>query len=159
MRAAHLIFLLASLVLFTPIFTAPWLASRGHGSLSSFNYALYSTVCHQRADRSFFIFGAKMGVCSRCFGIYLGIVLGSLAYPLLRRSGRMPAGWIILAALAPMALDGGTQLTGLRESTNILRTATGLLFGAAVPYYLIPALDAVLEELTPFLYGAADKIR
>jgi uncharacterized membrane protein len=73
---------------------------------------------------------------------------GTLLYPVLwgKREG-MPLAWVILAALTPLALDGGTQLTGLRESSNLLRAATGLIFGAAMPYYLIPAFEVVLTEL------------
>jgi len=150
MRLAHIIFLLSALLLFIPTLTAPYLAHLGHENLSELNYRLYATACHQRPERSFHVYGHKMAVCARCFGVYLGMALGALLYPLVWRRGDMPSRWIILAALTPLALDGGTQLLGLRESTNWLRAATGLLFGAAVPYYLIPAFEAVLRELKPF---------
>jgi len=72
-----------------------------------------------------------MPICARCFGIYLGMSLGILiflAFGLwLRKASPV---WIALAS-APLIIDGGTQLLALRESTNQLRLATGLLAGAA----------------------------
>jgi uncharacterized membrane protein len=159
MKPANIIFLFSTLALLTPILTAPYLAHLGHESLSELNYRLYSTVCHQREDRSYFIYGHKLAVCARCFGVYGGMVLGALLYPLVWRRDGMPPGWAILAALTPLTLDGGTQLLGLRESTNLLRAATGLFFGVAIPYYLIPALEAVIREIKPFLYAASDSLR
>ena len=36
--------------------------------------------CHQREDRSFFIKGWQFPVCSRCFGILTGQLIGILLY-------------------------------------------------------------------------------
>jgi uncharacterized membrane protein len=41
----------------------------------------------------------------------------------------------------PMAVDGFTQLFGLRESTWQLRTLTGGLFGLACVWFGFPLLD------------------
>ena len=42
----------------------------------------------------------------------------------------------------PIAYDGFTQLVGWRESTWQLRTGTGLLFGIASGWLVLPRLDA-----------------
>ena len=150
MKTAYVFFLCCALLLFALTLTAPYLAYTGHEELSEFNYVLFADTCHQRANRSFFVFNHKMGVCARCFGVYAGILAGTLLYPVLWGRNDMPPGWVVLAAAAPLVLDGGTQLLGLRESDNTLRLATGLFFGAAVPYYLIPALELILEEVRCF---------
>ena len=44
----------------------------------------------------------------------------------------------LIVFLLPMAVDGGTQFLGLRESTNVLRALTGFSAGLIVPFYVIP---------------------
>jgi len=91
----------------------------------------FRLLCHGLARRSLRLWDTPMPICARCFGIYLGMSLGILiflAFGLwLRKASPV---WIALAS-APLIIDGGTQLLALRESTNQLRLATGLLAGAA----------------------------
>src|SRR5262249_60172979 len=45
-------------------------------------YAMASMLCHQRPERSFYLWGSQMPVCARCAGIYIGAgvaVLSSVA--------------------------------------------------------------------------------
>src|SRR5258708_567289 len=35
-------------------------------------YEIGRLICHQRPERSFFLFGAQLPVCARCAGIYAG---------------------------------------------------------------------------------------
>ena len=107
-------------------------------------YWLYSFFCHQRPERTLWLAGHPMAFCARDTGVYLGIGLGAAAGALLRRP--LLCGWAALALCLPLALDGGSQWIGLRESTNPLRIATGLLAGAAVAAYL---LSRIGRELAP----------
>ena len=50
-------------------------------------YRLGSLLCHQRAERSFALFGAQLPVCARCAGIYAGAALTMVAA---RAWGRPP---------------------------------------------------------------------
>jgi uncharacterized membrane protein len=53
---------------------------------------------------------------------------------------------VVLLAL-PMALDGGIQAITDYESTNLLRTATGLLAGIALAFFLaILAREVLLPD-------------
>jgi uncharacterized membrane protein len=52
-------------------------------------------------------------------------------------------------AIIPIALDGGTQLIGLRESTNLLRAITGSIAGFAFSFYFIPMLNAFFLKKKP----------
>ena len=88
--------------------------------------------CHQRPDRSFFIRGHQLPVCSRCTGIIIGA--GSYMIYLYFTPTVYDYNMLILCILLqlPYIIDGTTQYWGLRESNNILRLITGLLGGVGV---------------------------
>jgi uncharacterized membrane protein len=112
-------------------------------------YDAYRLVCHQRADRSFHLYGQKMAFCERDLAIYGTATLLLLGYALVRLRWRprpMSPRWLILLSL-PMALDGGTQLLGLRESTWELRVITGALFSTGVARFALPHLDRGFAEV------------
>jgi len=46
-----------------------------------------------------------------------------------------------------MAIDGGTQLVGLRQSTWWLRLVTGTLFGVGSVWVLYPQIEAAMRDL------------
>ena len=83
--------------------------------------------CHQRADRSFFLFGRQFPVCARCTGVLLG---ESAVFLSRRLSGRLTF-WKCAAFMLIMLTDHTVQTLG-RESTNLRRLVTGVFAGAAV---------------------------
>lgn len=100
--------------------------------------------------------GYKMALCQRDISIYLSIFLGGLAFGLLRRHRKIKPMrfWLfLLVGLLPIALDGFSQLfsqffigfgldvMALRESTPLLRTLTGALFGLSIVWLVYPRLD------------------
>jgi uncharacterized membrane protein len=102
---------------------------------------VFRLMCHGKVGRCLELFGAPMPICARCVGIYGGMLIGILAFwavPLLR--DRVMRG-VAFAAAAPLALDGLTQLTGLRESTNELRIATGVIAGLAFGLWILSAVE------------------
>ncbi len=151
-------------------FAAPVFAAIGLRSAADSLYSTYHLTCHQWAFRSFFLFGSqpvavysqqqladlgvdpfasigdaglgwKMAFCERDLAIYLGMLLVGLLYA--RRRDLPPVGYLLYGILIlPMALDGFTQLFGWRESTWELRILTGLLFGLASAWLILPRLDA-----------------
>ncbi|MDW5563650.1 MAG: DUF2085 domain-containing protein [Methanomassiliicoccus sp.] len=89
--------------------------------------------CHQLAERSFYLHGNQMPFCARDVGIFIGLVVGMLVA--LVFSPRFS--WPVLAVLIlPILMDGGVQLTGVYESNNLLRLATGALGGIGASYFL-----------------------
>ena len=54
-------------------------------ALSSPIYHFFSFLCHQISDRSLHVEGEQFAVCSRCFGVYFGMLFGFAIYPLWRR--------------------------------------------------------------------------
>ena len=89
--------------------------------------------------------GYKLPVCSRDTAIYLSMLLGLLALPFVRKieTEDWPNKWVLLAAAVPIAIDGTTQLVGLRESDNLLRLITGAIIGVVLPFYLLPMLNSL----------------
>ena len=47
--------------------------------LSFGTYLVGSFLCHQRPERSFFLWGSQMPVCARCIGIYAGAAIAAMA--------------------------------------------------------------------------------
>lgn len=81
---------------------------------------LMAPTCHQRADRSFSIGKYQMPVCSRCFGVYTGYLIGLFFFAPL------------FAILLPLTyIDGFIQLHTKYTSTNFRRFTTGLISGVA----------------------------
>ena len=89
-----------------------------------------------------------MALCERDTAIYGAIVLGGLMFGLLRDKLK-PLDWRVwlLVAVAPMALDGGSQLIGLRQSDYILRTITGALFGLGSVWLAYPYVETAMRDL------------
>ena len=132
------------------IIVAPLAAASGHDTVAGAIYYAFSPLCHQRPDRSYFIEGHKLGVCSRCTGIYFGFVLTLLAYPLVRslRTTTTPARkWLFLAAL-PLAIDFSLTFFGIWQNTHTSRLLTGLLLGSVAVFYIMPGIaDLSLRAL------------
>lgn len=104
--------------------------------------------------------GYKMALCQRDISLYLGILFGGVVYGLLRRRFTirpMPFWLFLLIGLLPIALDGFSQLFSqffvgsdiefltslfpLRESSPLIRSLTGLVFGLSIVWVAYPRLD------------------
>ncbi|HEY2092072.1 MAG TPA: DUF2085 domain-containing protein [Thermoanaerobaculia bacterium] len=100
----------------------------------------FRVVCHGIPHRCLFLFGTRMPICARCTAIYIGLIAGVAAFliaPWIHERLLRAMMWI---AMLPMAVDGFSQLLRFRESTNILRIATG--FPAAF-FFVMWAMSAV----------------
>lgn len=92
--------------------------------------------------------GYKMAFCERDAAIYLSMLVGGLVFGLFRtRVKPLNWKWYLVFAIAPMALDGGTQLIMLRESTPLLRAITGILFGALSVWLIYPNVQEAMEDI------------
>ena len=111
-----------------------------HGASTQWRL-LFRLLCHGIPERCFALFGAPMPVCARCTGIYLGMLAGLAAFVLIPLLRERVMRRFAIAAVIPLALDGLTQLAGLRESTNALRVATGLLAGLAFGLWILSAVE------------------
>jgi uncharacterized membrane protein len=104
--------------------------------------------------------GYKVALCERDVAIYGGILLFGLAFGLLRRRIKS-IHWIawIAIGMIPIGLDGFSQLISqpplsliaFRESTPMLRTLTGFLFGFLTAWFGYPYVEESMHENRNFL--------
>jgi len=104
--------------------------------------------------------GYKLALCQRCTAIYGGIFLFGVLYVLVRRRVRPMRWWAYLGlGILPMMLDGGLQFLSYavamfwpegpvvpRETTSLLRTITGALFGLSTVWLAYPVIQETMDE-------------
>jgi uncharacterized membrane protein len=113
-------------------------------------YSFYSYICHQISERSFHILGHQFAVCSRCFGVYFGLLAGVLTYRLWRPVDSvepLPRFWLFLS-LVPITIDWSLGFFEIWENNHISRFLTGLILGIACAIFIIPALVEIVRNLT-----------
>lgn len=108
---------------------------------------LFRVMCHGLESRCLILWDTPMPICSRCFAIYGGILLGVVAFAAISALRSRPLPLAGLAALVvPLALDGISQAAGFRESVNELRTLTGLLAGSGFGVWCLGAIESSARE-------------
>lgn len=108
--------------------------------------------------------GYKVALCQRDIGIYGSIFLFGVIFSITGRKIK-PISWYwwLIIGLTPIAIDGVSQLPGIitnlfpdwipiRESTPLLRTLTGGLFGTFTAWYLYPLIEESMAEIRSLLY-------
>jgi len=139
------VFVWVSLILVAPIAKA-----NGFAAISSPLYQFFSFICHQQPERSFHVEGEQFAVCSRCFGVYLGLLLGFVIYPLWRNISEiepLPRFWLFLS-LIPVTIDWSLTIFGIWENTQLSRLITGLILGVACAIFIVPALVEIARNLS-----------
>jgi uncharacterized membrane protein len=91
--------------------------------------------------------GYKVALCQRDMAIYVTVFLSGIAFALVRNRLAPLSLRYYLLFLIPIALDGGSQLFGLRESNWWLRTLTGAIFGAASIWMAYPYVDDAMQDV------------
>lgn len=99
-------------------------------------------------------FGYKIGLCQRDVATWGAILLAGLLFGLMGRRWRPLPLWGYALFLIPLALDGSTQLLGLRESNWILRTLTGAVFGLATVWLAYPYVEQAMADV---LHGREER--
>ncbi|NIM94346.1 MAG: DUF2085 domain-containing protein [Anaerolineales bacterium] len=114
--------------------------------------------------------GYKVALCERDVAIYGGILIAGLIFGLVRNRVKPLPIWIwFVVGVLPMAIDGGSQLLAsipflpipARESTPLLRTITGALFGIMCVWMAYPYVEGSMvdtqAQIATNLASAADK--
>ena len=104
--------------------------------------------------------GYKVALCERDVAIYGGILLFGILFAIFRRRIK-PIHWVvwILIGIIPIGIDGFSQLISqlplnllpYRESTPILRSLTGFLFGFMTAWFGYPYVEESMRENMKFL--------
>ncbi len=151
-RQARKVWAISMLVVFVWVFLillAPLAKAGGFESVSAPVYTFFSFICHQMDWRSFHIENHPFAVCTRCFGVYFGLLFGFLIYPALRKVEEiepLPRFWLFLAMI-PIAIDWFLGVFGIWENTHLSRFLTGLILGAACAVFIVPALVEIFRYL------------
>jgi uncharacterized membrane protein len=116
------------------------------------------SAAYQIASREF-VGNAQMGykttLCERDVAIYSAIFIGGLGFARMRRRLRPIPIWLyVLLGIAPIAIDGLSQLLSLppfnlwppRETLPIFRVVTGITFGLANVWLGFPYLEMSMRE-------------
>ncbi|GAC1629188.1 MAG: hypothetical protein NVS4B11_27780 [Ktedonobacteraceae bacterium] len=145
---ANIATLLLGLLVLSAI-AVPFLSYFGFDAFSKSIFFSLHYVCAQIPSHSFYILGHQLGLCARNFSIYTSMFLTSIVFVLSKK--RLPGipWWVWILMILPMALDGTTQMFGLRESTWQLRLLTGTLFGVGSIWFTLPFMQKTIEETTP----------
>lgn len=115
-------------------------------------YSCGDVLCHEKAERSFFINGNQMPFCSRCTAIWLGLAigLGFMVFYKIELNEKFLI--LIIIGLVPIGVDGVGQLFGFWISTNTVRVITGLLVGIVCGI----AIGLIIDEIR-IIYQAKKK--
>lgn len=117
---------------------APYFISHNNRIAGEILYGGMRALCHQKPERCIFLWGHQMALCERCFAIYFFLIAGGIFLYLFRTYFRRYHWKGAILLMIPAAIDGLTQLAGLRESNIYIRLFTGSLFGIAFALLLCP---------------------
>jgi len=153
------IFLPVNVILFLILLDsvlAPFLESKMI-SESYYFYSILRNFCHQLPSRCLWVFGSNMGLCSRCFGIFLGIFFVGI-YSGIKK--KIQFNWkVSIVFVIPLLIDGITQAIGLRHSDNLLRFVTGFLFGLGIGSIFYPLYFRLVVLIKKFIKkGGANRL-
>jgi uncharacterized membrane protein len=148
----------------------PWLSplakASGHPLIGEWLFRIYTPLCHQLPERSFFVCGHQVGFCHRCVALYSSVVVAGLLFGLLRRRIRPISLKLGGLLLLPILIDGLTHmaddLTGLGfrgggdaiGTLNFwLRMITGALVGLVVLLAIYPRAERDLRNAADTMTG------
>lgn len=94
-------------------------------------HRLFFRMCHQDPNRSFWINGQPMAVCSRCIGIYTGFTLAWILLPFLS-TFEINNDYVVKLVIAAVLFNGIDVLAnalGFWQNTLVSRLILGWLMG------------------------------
>lgn len=123
------------------------LYSINSNSIIAFQYMhkIYSGVCHQQGAKLFELLGINTMVCSRCAGIYLGVLISSILFLFMSVNINSGIKYLLISSI-PLILDVILYHTGLYEYSKPVAFSTGLVFGSAGFYYFYIGLEKLFFE-------------
>ena len=96
--------------------------------------------------------GYKIALCERDVATYGAMLLAGVLFGLVKKRLK-PLPWLVFVLfLLPMAIDGGLQFIGLRESTPLLRVITGGLFGLGAIWLAYPYFEMGMQDVRQELH-------
>lgn len=152
-KVAYLLILLGAIFWAIAITLPAYFYAQGQEVPAYLVRKLFSPICHQIMDRCFWLWNYPLAVCARCSGIYFGVLLGTLFYPLLKnyqKSELLPRRYLVVMLL-PTTIDFLLGFFHVLENTHFSRAFTGVLAGFALAFYITPAIINLALELTQII--------
>jgi uncharacterized membrane protein len=147
-RTIYLLILIGIILWIAAVTAAPYLKSQSsvYGNLI---YAVFSPTCHQIPSRCLTLYGNPLAVCTRCLGIYIGFFLGTSLFPVFHglKSESHPKAKILILMSFPIVIDTAANVVSLWASPHWLRLATGMIWGAILPFYFIPGITDIFKKV------------
>ncbi len=106
----------------------------------------YSLVCHQESKKLIELYCGHSLVCSRCVGIYSGILLSSFLSFFLKKEINLNIKFLFISAL-PILIDilfASLKIYSYSKTTAYL---SGLLFGSVLFLYFYKSLINFFNEI------------
>jgi len=149
-KSIILFFSVISLLLIILSVSVPIMEYYGISNETSLKVHMFlGNICHQLPTRSLRILGLPLSLCSRCFGIYLGIfIAGIYAIRESKVPKRLAHRGIIL--MIPLLIEVSTVMLNMRSTNNDIRLITGFLCGLGIGlilYGLSVTLVKIIEKV------------
>lgn len=132
MKGLRLLLVSVAACLLLAAWVTPCLATHGMALTSAVLQSFFHAVCHQRPERSFWLYGQPWAVCTRCLGVYTGLLAGALL-PIDSAIAKK----IFLSVLLLNVVDVLAERAGFHGSMPWLRLALGAGLGAAASALLV----------------------
>lgn len=106
---------------------------------------IYSTVCHQQAEKLIVFNNHSSLVCSRCAGIYIGGFISSFIMLFVSKLN-IKNGKILLLTSFPMLIDVLLYSFGIYSYSKYFALITGFLFGFVGIVYIYNGFQILIEK-------------
>ena len=100
---------------------------------------VYATVCHQSPEKTISVVGENIFVCSRCAGIYLGLLLTSIiSFFIILKEKKFN---FLLLTFALLLLDVTFSTFKIYNYSKVIALLTGLFLGSALLLFVLEQLN------------------
>lgn len=105
----------------------------------------YRNVCHQNLSKTIYTGNFHFLVCSRCTGIYLGLLASSFII-WFKQADNIPLKYLIISTI-PIIIDILFLSFGIYNYSKPLALLTGFVFGSTGFFYIWDGIEKLLNEL------------
>jgi len=107
--------------------------------MDHWQHKAFRGICHQDPQRSFWLNGTPMAVCTRCFGIYSSFASAWLLFPLVMGQLTKVMNFskkVLIVALLLNVVDVLGNAVGFWQNTVLIRFTFGSLLGLSAVFVL-----------------------
>ncbi len=106
---------------------------------------IYSTVCHQQAEKLIVFDNHSTLVCARCSGIYIGGFISSFILLFVSKL-KLKNGKLMLFASFPVLIDVFLYSIGVYNYSKIIAFGSGFIFGLVGIVYIYNGFQILIEK-------------